>query len=94
VFLDLSEETMFCVSGRMVSPDTSRNTEHSLLRYVRDYVLCLWTYLRRVCSVFLDVSEETMFCVSGRIQGDYVTQNIVSSDTSRNAKHSLLRYVQ
>ena len=37
----------------------------------RDYVLCFWTYLRRLCSVFLDVSvsdvSETMFCVTARI---------------------------
>ena len=51
MFLDVSEETMFCVSGRISG----------------DYVLCFWTYLRRLCSVFLDVSEETMFCVTARI---------------------------
>jgi hypothetical protein len=42
---------MFCVSGRISG----------------DYVLCFWTYLRRLCSVFLDVSEEIMFCVTARI---------------------------
>ena len=26
-----------------------------------DYVLCFWTYLRRLCSVFLDVFEEIDF---------------------------------
>jgi hypothetical protein len=51
VFLDVSEETMFCVSGRIWG----------------DYVLYFWTYLRRLCSVFLDVYGETMFCVSGPI---------------------------
>ena len=51
MFLDVSEETMFCVSGRIRG----------------DYVLCYCTYLRRLCSVFLDVSEETMFCVIARI---------------------------
>ena len=49
MFLDVSEETMICVSGRIWG----------------DYVLCFWTYLGRLCSVFLDVSEESMFCVSG-----------------------------
>ena len=51
MFLDVSEETMFCVSGRIS----------------RDCVLCFWTYLRRLCSVFLEVSEETIFCVIARI---------------------------
>ena len=36
---------MFCVSGRIWG----------------DYVLCFWTYLRRLCSVFLDVFEEIDF---------------------------------
>ena len=51
MLLHVSEETMFCVSGRMWG----------------DYVLCFWTYLRRLCSAFLNVSGEAMFCVSGRI---------------------------
>jgi hypothetical protein len=51
VLLHVSEETRFCVSGRICG----------------DYVMCFWTYLKRLCSVFLDVSEETMFCISGRI---------------------------
>ena len=51
MFLDVSEETMFCVSGRIWG----------------DYVLCFLTYLRRLCSVSLEVSEEAMFCVTARI---------------------------
>ena len=51
MLLHVSEETILCVSGRSLE----------------DYVLCFWTYLRRLCSVFLDESEETMFCVSGCI---------------------------
>ena len=51
VLLHVSEETRFCVSGRIRG----------------DYVLCYCTYLRRICSVFLDVSVKTMLCVSGRI---------------------------
>jgi hypothetical protein len=34
VFLDVAEETMFCVSERISG----------------DYVLSFWTYLRRLCS--------------------------------------------
>ena len=51
MLLHVSEETMFCVSGRIWG----------------GYVLCYCTYLRRLCSVFLDVAEKIMFCVSGRI---------------------------
>jgi hypothetical protein len=81
VLLHVSEETIFCVSGRIS----------------RDCVLCFWTYLRRLCSVFLDVSEETIFCVIARIWSPQIrpeAQNIVSSDTCSNTVHSLLRYVQ
>ena len=51
MFLVVSEENMFCVSGRIRG----------------DYVLCYCTYLRRLCSMLLDVSEGTMFCATARI---------------------------
>ena len=51
MLLHVSEETRFCVSGRIRG----------------DYVLCYCTYLRRIYSVFLDVSVKTMLYVSGRI---------------------------
>ena len=50
MLLHVSEENMLCDSGRIWE----------------NYVLCFWTYLKRLWSVFLDY-EETMFCVSGSI---------------------------
>ena len=51
MFLDVSEETMFCVTARIGG----------------DYVLCYCTYLRRICSVLLHVSDEIVLRVTAGI---------------------------